>query len=843
MKAVPTRALLLLGHRALMSRGMRRSAIMLTVAFALLGSLFVCISAFTLTAAQRAEGQFAGYQQSTTTNVLVGDLGQNFLSVAYSRLGAVIQSPHLSITTPDLRPDSYTKTFVQAAIPAVGFIEDPRLRAGFPGRYTLISGSWPRTPFQVAVSRHLASSLGKFKQFTVLSGAVTFTIVGVIEDKYAENDDLMIAGPRTWELIPRPAPGRLYQPVGAQINVFWGGGEPLTTVERVLQTVLPPLSGQSGGRADEIEANYLTRRQIANAQVAGFGSDNIVVSYLPLLLVVLLVSALVVRQTRGEALASADRLVPVGVRRAYAQVAHVTALCLATIASITAGLGIGWLVGAGLRAIVLPHYANQPLSPLPGIDGTSLVIAASSLLLIAGGTLWPERSLITARGSALLRPIAALPFGMIRRVAAIVGVVVAFRVASNRQSDSDTVLASYLTILALMLITPDVLRAVVWSLPRGNPRTFVARRLMTTDRGRQATAAAVVLACVAVPICAATQISSQKLSQAASSYSLIPPHQIWVQSGAGVQGVTSVGGIVSKVPSAGSPILVRGLSGQDRLHNQDSAYAHFLYAPSSGNSNSTTLVLNSAHELRRIVGNELPQNAETTLNAGGVLDFTSATSDQRFVIDSDGGTRHVVPQVLPTLKVSLSRRFNEQYAGAILLRTAEQLKLPISDPTKYIFTDVSSTTINRAVAATVDAGFDSRFVQYNVVPPPPDIPTSWYVFLAGLILGGYAVLLLVIRGQARKLRTYSARLVSIGLTPQWTLSVLGIQAAVIVGISLFGGIAAGIFGIAIVTDNYLVLNVPVLPIALSSAAIVLAAGLATASAIRALTASESPEVN
>lgn len=127
-------------------------------------------------------------------------------------------------------------------------------------------------------------------------------------------------------------------------------------------------------------------------------------------------------------------------------------------------------------------------------------------------------------------------------------------------------------------------------------------------------------------------------------------------------------------------------------------------------------------------------------------------------------------------------------------------------------------------------------------PAPPDLPTNAYVFLAGLVLGGFAVLLLVIRGQARRLRTYSSRLVAIGLGPRWTLSVLGIQAAVIVGVGPLAGVSAGILGVEITSDNYAATDVLVLPIALACVAIIVAAGLATAMAVRALTATEHPEV-
>ncbi|MGI8678340.1 MAG: hypothetical protein ACR2LX_06565 [Jatrophihabitans sp.] len=842
MTTIPIAASLFLARRWLRSKSVRRSAIMLAVTFAVLGAVFVCVNAFTLTGPQQADRQLGKFQQSTYTNIDPGTLGPRFFGNADAKLAAAVSGAHLMITTPQLTPDSYTKSFVTGSIPTVAFTQDPGLRKAFPGRYTLKSGAWPQSQFDVAISGHLAAALGYRAQFTVLSGHATFHVVGIVNDAYAEKGDLIIAGPGTWESIPRPDPARSYQPVQAQLDVLWSSGS-VATVQRVLQAILSPIPPGHGDRASEIDSNYATRSQIAHAPVASFGSNNIVVSYLPLLLAVLLMAGLVVRQTRTDALAGADRLVAVGIARSTTRLAQIAALMTAALASIAVGLGVGWLIGIGLRASVLPHYDDQPLSPLPGPDGHTYLIAAAALLVIAAGTLWPARRPSIARGSKLSQQLARLPFALIRRAAAVVVLVVTFKLAANRHSEGDTALASYLTILAVMLLTPDVLRIALAMLSRSTPRTFVTRRLMSADLGRHAAAAAVVVACISVPICAATQIDSQKLSRAAGAYSLIPPHQMWVQSGSGIQGVTPVGNIITAVPHVGHPVVLRGLAAQDRIHNPNSGYAHFLYVPRSGNFNSYTLVLSSADDLRRFVGSQLPAGAEATLNAGGVLDFTGTVGDQRFVIDSDGGKRRVVPQQLRTLHVSLTRQFSEQYAGVILLSTAKKLNLPISDPTKYIFTNVPTPAINTAVAATVDAGYDSRFVQYNVPPPPPDIPTQWYVFLAGLIAGAFVVLLLVIRSQAKKLRTYSSRLLALGLTARWTLSVLGIQAAIIVGIGLLAGVAAGVLGIALVTDSYLVLNVPSLPIALACGATIVAAGLATASAVRALTAVENPEVN
>jgi putative ABC transport system permease protein len=255
------------------------------------------------------------------------------------------------------------------------------------------------------------------------------------------------------------------------------------------------------------------------------------------------------------------------------------------------------------------------------------------------------------------------------------------------------------------------------------------------------------------------------------------------------------------------------------------------------------MVIDTADQVRRIIGDDLPADAETVLDAGGVLDFTRATGNQRFEVIASAGKRVLSTPALPTLRVaSLPIELTANFGGAVLLSTAEDLKLPVSEPKRYIYPDASQTVIANAAQAAVEAGYDSDFVQYAVDPPPPQLPANAYAFLAALVLGGFAILLNVIRGQGRRLRGYLARLVAIGLGTRWTLSVLAIQAALIVGVGLLAGVSAGVLGVQITADNYVVTAVPVLPITLACSATILAAVLATATAVRALTARENPEI-
>ncbi|MET0822421.1 MAG: hypothetical protein ABWY58_15770 [Aeromicrobium sp.] len=827
------RALLFLTARWMRSTTSRRSAVVIVLSFAILAAVFVSVSALTLTADQEADKSFGRFQRQTFASVELGDLAPGQFADAATEFAATVPHAHLSLESTAVRPDAFAKTFVQAPLSVLRFVQDPTLRSAFPGRYTVQRGRWPSAPMDVLVSKHLLDGLPDRTRFTVLSGRATFHVVGVVTDAYATRADTIIAGPGTWEAIATARPGHSAAPVDAQIKAYFGSRSSIGEVSRAITTALPSLADDDGTTI--IEENYTTRSQVAGEPVATFGSDQLAVSYLPLLLVVLLVSSLVVGLTRGASHENADRLVAMGVDRRRVVLTQVTAALTVAAASMVGGFVAGWLGGLALRAWVLPRVADQRLSPSPAFDPVAMAMGAAALVLIAAGTLWPRRSATSVRPSLASAWFGDVDVALIRRVAVLLLAVAAVQGGSS----SDSIAASYLAVTAAIFVAPDLLRLLLWLLPLGTPRTFVARRLMHADVGRQAAAVVVVACCIALPTLVGTQLTSKKASDASFTFSRIPAGQIWVQSDAAIGDVRAVARSVSKVPGLGRPVVIRGTSspGSDAA---DGSNAFFSKQQRAGRSSNAIMVVDSADQLRRLLGSQIHGDAETVLTSGGVLDFTRTKGNQRFVVFSGSRQLLTTPE-LTTLKVRPDRQLRASFGGAVLLSTARELGLPVSEPTRYIYPDVSQRETEDAVQAAVDAGYDSEFVQYAVAPPEPDLPTYAYVFLAALVLGGFAILFAVLRGQAYRLRTYSSRLVAIGLTPRWILSLLEIQAALVVGVGLLAGICAGILGVDVTHGVYATTRIPVLPIVSAAVGVVLSAGVAASLAVRTLTAAEHPE--
>lgn len=835
MTHLPHSAWSLLVRRFARTRGMKRSAALLAATFLVLAAVPVTVASLDLSQGQQAEATFGSFGQSTYTVVGAGELEPGFMSGAAAALDAALPSASLHLQTDQLRPDSYARTYVQAPINTVQFWEGAELRGTFPGRFALREGAWPASASEVVVSRKIAMALPDPEQFTVLSSRATLRVVGVVEDAFSKKGDVIVAAPGTWESIRPGLPGRQFQPVEAQLRVLFDESGTAADVTRALDPLLPPLPAERGTHAESWQANAQTRPD-PTAENTAPDDPGLIVSYVPLALAVLLVSALVVGQNRHEQLAAADRLVAIGLRRGKVRAAQAVAVAVASAIAIAAGLASGLLLAIALRATVLPAVANQPLSPLTGLGIPHAATAALALLLVAAGALWPARGKPAAKSSTAASAVADLPVAMLRRFAVVLLAITALSVDLSVARRGHVIAASYLALTSVVLLAPDLLLAAIRTLSVGRARPFVLRRLMGADFGRQAAATTVVSVCLALPLCAATQLASQEQTAAAAAYSRVPANQIWVANAAGPGSGDADGAArtVARVAGVGPVIEIRDLALPPDEQGISQRVGRFGRLAADGGT--AVLVVDDVRQLERLLSRKLGDDAERLLD-GAVLDFTGTPGSQRVVLFGAGGapTEEATPD-LPTVKMSVDRALSSRFSGAMLTSTAQNLGLPVSAPNAFVYTGTAPATIAAAVDAVVGAGYDTEFAQYNVPPPPPNLPTSAYVFLAGLSFGGFGVLLLVVRGQASRLRSYSARLAALGLRPGWTLGLLLTQCFIIVGVGLGVGAVAGIAGVLVLSITYPVLSVPLLPVALAIGLSASTAAVAVVLAARTLNA-------
>lgn len=825
----------MLVRRWVRARSLRRAGALLSAVFAVSSLVFVTVASLQSTRTLQDQRDFGRYAAATYDSVGVGRVPRSALERVEQDVKRV--GGHALLQSDQLRPDFLPRTYFQAPVKTVLFVQDSEPGRTWPGRYVLRQGRMPYVPAEVVVSAHLYEQMPDRTRFTVLSGRATFRVVGVFDDKYARQGDEILASPGTWEALRAAGAGRAYQPVEALVRVLFDDADVLPDITAALDRSLPT----EGSRAESLAGNLRLRErpeQIA-AEAPFGGAQQLVVSYLPLLALAMIVCAVVIALVRRPQLGNARRLAALGVPRRVVLTSQLTAFVFLGSMAIGGGLGVGWLLAVPLRSLVLAPLAEQPLAPIPAVPLRLLAAAALVLLIGATGIAWPPssagrsggRSSTTARGGVQV-VVAA-----VRRAAVVVALVAALRLAADPGSTAKHLAATYLAVAAVLLTAPEVLRAAALLLSGSRPRALVARRLLRTHGSRQVASLLAVAGSLALPASVATQLASDRASAAAASYSRVPPDQIWLQAGSPDGDLEAVERAIAAVPGLPEPVPLRGLAAPPERDGSGGAIARFTRLP-NGNYGTSIVAAPGVDALLAAIP-ALPPSVRNVLEAGGVVDFTTATSDQRIAVYADGGLQRSVTPPLPTLHVRVNRALTQRLAGVMLTETADRLGLPVGPPTAYIYPDSGGQLVDLAVTAATTAGFDAEFVQYTIPPPPPDLPLQAYVFFVGLALGGFAVLLMALSAQARSVRDYSARLVAIGLPPRWVTLLFLEQAGVVVMGGALAGVLAGTAGVLLTASAYATVVVPATPIALAAALTGAAALAAVALSHRNVTAQAS----
>jgi putative ABC transport system permease protein len=298
---------------------------------------------------------------------------------------------------------------------ATGWIDDPELTA-----WEITEGRAPTTAGEVVIDRASARAGGLEvgdRTTVLVPGPEPVTVVGV-----ATFGDIDSQGPATFVMFHPATAQRLLVGDDAQASsllVAAGEGVPPDVLAGRIATVLP----------DDVEA--LTGAELAADQLADVESDflGFVRFFLTAFAGVALVVAafgisttltiVAAQRTRESALLRA-----LGGTRRQVLVSAVTESAVLGVTASAVGLGVGWVLGVGLRALLAGFGVDLPGSGLV-VDTTSIVtaIAAGTLVTIVAG-------LAPALRASRVEPLAALRDVAIDRSGrslprAVVGAVVA----------------------------------------------------------------------------------------------------------------------------------------------------------------------------------------------------------------------------------------------------------------------------------------------------------------------------------------------------------------------------------------------------------------------------------
>lgn len=784
----------LLGRRWLRARAVRQAAVIALVGAAVISGIFIAAASFVPSASQQADTALGTASNGTYASFELGQLHRQDLQRLDRAVRAVAPTGHTFLESRTLRPDTYAKGYFQSPTAVLRYFEDGTAETTARGRYSIVGGRAPVEAGEVAVTRHLAEQLGDPRSFTVLSGSSRFRVVGVVRDAEARLDDEIMAAPGTWaNLRPRDADHQ-YQPTEAQVEIRWSGAVSAADIASAMRQAVPGKVGAALFSTIVLSSNTTTRSSILSAPARPFGSDQVVVSYGPFSLIVLLLAMVLLSAVRRPMREIRDRLALLGIPVSHA-VAPLTAVLLGVIA-IAAGVGVatGILVMVLIRPLVLQPLADETLSPLPAPSVEMVLIALSGLLLIAVGLAWPTRS-SDARSSVSRFRSMVSPSILRRSIAAAAGLLVLVAVARSNTA------APYLALAAVLLMTPDLLWVLLRVARSTSPRLLVVRRLAHASHAVYSTAIVALGACLAIPLAIAGQATSSLANDASFRFSAIPIGQIWIAQSGDVGDISGVADALRRVPSLPLPIPVSDTKGAPGANVAAGPVARVTPAATGGLG---TMVLPTIRDARLLLGASLSSAGAAALSRGGIVNFNRPRGPLSFAVYADGGKLQRRTSKILTVDARVDRGITLSWGGAMLASTARALHLPISPPRMYVYAGISRADIRPAVAAAVAAGYDGEFVQYRVAPPAPKLPPATGVFTIGLVLAALALILLVVRLQAASLRASSSRLSALGLSARWIRSTLYLSVALVLGSGAVGGAVAGALSAS-------VLRVPVAP--------------------------------
>lgn len=771
----------LLSRRWVRSRAVRQTAVIALVGTAVITGIYIAASSYVPSASQQADAALGSATHGTYASFNLGQLDRQDLQRLNRAVRAVVPSGHTFLESRTLRPDKYPKYYFQGASSVVRYFEDGAAARTAPGRYSIKNGRAPVDAGEVAITQHLAERLGNPRSFTVLSGSSRFRVVGIMQDDEARLDDELMAAPGTFAGLRSRDANHQYQPTDAQVQVRWSGPVQVVKIATALREAVP---GKVGGELFStivLAGNSSTRDSILSAPPRAFGADQVVVSYGPFALIVLLLAIVLLSAVLRPLHELRDRIALVGIPASRVVVPLIIALLV--VISVAAGIGVavGVTVMVAIRPLILQPLADATLSPLPAPSTEIVLIAVAGLVLVAVGAASPTGG----RGSrSLIRRVeSAIAFSILRRfLAGAAGLLAFVAVAHSNKA------APYLAVVAVLLLTPDLLWILLWAARSSSPRLLVVRRLAQASRAVHSAAIVALGACLAIPLAIAGQAASSLANDASFRISAIPAGQIWIERSGDTGDIRGVTAALKRVPTLPRAIPIGSTEGMPDADGSAGPVARFSPRASGGMG---IMLLHSVGDAQRLFGASLSPAGATALSQGGVLNFLKPRGPLAFGLYSDGGKLQRRTPTVPTVDAHVDRGFTLSWGSAMLAATAQTLHLPVSQPRMYVYPGVRQRDIQPAVTAAISAGYDGEFVQYRVAPPAPTLPPAAGVFTIGLVLAAIALILLVVRLQAALMRTSSSRLYALGLSSQWTRSTLYLSVALLLGCGAVGGLTAG----------------------------------------------------
>ncbi|GAB78444.1 hypothetical protein AUCHE_09_00500 [Austwickia chelonae NBRC 105200] len=689
------------------------------------------------------------YERSAT--ISVGACDSSRCPITTTMTEAVHQgggrSPLVTLRSGTIRTD------IQS-IGSVAPLEAPWAQNPLPERYRLISGRWPATVGEAALPATLNGAVPDSGTLPIYGGTDTYTVVGTIEDVYARDARDLFVAPGTIDrtLTALQKQGNRFSRPEIIATVRYHGGD-AHAIHGILADRLSSMTGIDSGsiRADLAQQQFQALpTHIDWARKAARFSW--LTEWVPLIGIPLLAGFTANLVTLGRDRRGNQVLAALG-----APVAPVVLIGSAFSLAITAGLAtlgtlVGDRVGYALRPI-LETTTNQPLSPPLSPGFLVLSITAAGLAGVTGRVAADLYGLWRVSGHRLPLPSGrfwAVLFTSLQYLTLIVGSAWLFAtITGGSPSTTRETEQRVLMVCVLLSVMTGILLS--WMQDRTGilplPLNLTVRRLHRTPALTAATVTVTML-CTSMPISlgisratseyyiALTQVSSVAPGQVTLGYSHIYRKGVPPQVRADFEQYTGLR----------SPISIRSA----RI--------------SSGMMQGLPLVVDTAHDVERLIGHPLTPAQTQAFTNGQILVFDSPKNEiaDGQILQMEKESEEKPTPMRVTLVGDIPEAYSREYLGVVAAEQARKDRWSL-DARYWVYTDVGAVQNTAALKAPHERQFDPLFVHVHTAPKSIPLPAS--IKLTGNVLTGFlAMLSLALTiGHITAFRPYRRSLHAIGV--------------------------------------------------------------------------------
>lgn len=430
----------------------------------------------------------------------------------------------------------------------------------------------------------------------------------------------------------------------------------------------------------------------------------------------------------------------------------VMAVTTVTVAASALGLVLGWLVGAALGAFVAPLLLDHPTSPLPSIW------APGGVLLTSTGVVGILGSLAAAHGRVWRPRNRSLHLRWGLRIVAMASAGVGVVILGSAEVLEDVLKGAVAVSVALMVAVPDILTGIVHVARLPGLAGQTALRILRADQARARITGAALCVCLAVPASVNVLLASYQHSSAAVS--MAAPEQFVLASPDGHPVPEDLPSALGDEARMGQPIPVRMVEGQMAVQISGA---------------KAVMVVRSTADVERLLGRVADPDIRALLDRGGLATFTVDSPTVSLDLD-DGRT------VSPAARRTQAPESWSFVYGAVMTARGAHVNKVASVPDRWVFTQVSESQVNQAVASLHRRGLDPRLATYHRPPPPPRLPLALQALSLTLVLLAVGVTSSLASGIGREARGRSRQLFALGLPSRFCRRLPMIESALLVGL-------------------------------------------------------------